>query len=139
MRIVAAILLLSGVGLFRLAVAMDMPVRTSTREDGTRVALYLPDDKIARAPKLDPEASPPPLAISEAVAAAKSWAATEYHQCDKVEVRHIETNDLGFRRKGGWYYIIELVGYVKGMPLFGGDLYAAVLMDGTVVAPKVEQ
>jgi len=132
-------LVVSLVVFFQVANAMDMAVRTSTREDGTRVALYLPDDKIAQTPKWDPEIAPPPFTIAEAIAAAKAWATEEYHQFDKVEVRQIEINDLGFRRKGSWYYIISLVGYIKGMPLFGGDLYVAVLMDGTVVPPRIEQ
>lgn len=123
----------------QITYAMDMSVRTSTREDGTRVALYLHDEQVAKAPKWDPELGPPPFSISEAIAVAKAWAAEEYHQFDKVDVRQIEINDLGFRRKGSWYYVISLVGYVKGMPLFGGDLYVAVLMDGTVVAPRIEQ
>jgi hypothetical protein len=134
MAVVLALALLS-----QIAYAMDMPVRTSTREDGTRVALYLPDEQIANAPKWSPAIEPPPFPISSAVAAAKAWAAKEYHQFDKIDVRQIEINDLGFRRKGSWYYVISLVGYVKGMPLFGGDLYVAVLMDGTLIAPRIEQ
>ncbi|MFA7096090.1 MAG: hypothetical protein WC383_06350 [Gammaproteobacteria bacterium] len=138
MQIVNGAFVLALVLLSQISYAMDMPVRSSTREDGTRVVLYLPDEQVAKAPKWDPELEPPPFSISEAIAAAKAWAAKEYHQFDKVAVRQIEINDLGFRRKGSWYYVISLIGYVKGMPLYGGDLYVAVLMDGTIIAPRME-
>lgn len=116
----------------------DYPVRSVRLEDGREIGLYLPEDKLRSAPEWTPGMGEPPLSVSAAVETAMAWGKEKYSQFESVSVREISLTKTSCSRASNWYYTIEFVLFFNGSPLYGSGAFVGIMMDGTVVEPRVE-
>ena len=113
------------------------PMLTITKEDGSKVGLFISPDQIAGTPEWMPGTGEPPLALSKAVQLAQEWAKNEYKRYDSVQVRSINLSEYGCpEQKTHWYYIVYFAPVIEGNTLFGSGYFAAVLMNSTVLGPR---
>jgi hypothetical protein len=93
-------------------------------------------------PKWTPTSGgPPPLPISRAIELGEAWLRKRHSDINKIAVGSITIrpqagSSLGIEE--GWFYRIEFQPVVAGKKLWGGELVAVVLFDGTVVEPRAE-
>jgi hypothetical protein len=112
------------------------PMLTSTKEDGSKVGLFISSAQILNTPEWKPGSGEPPLALSKAVQLAQEWAKSEYKRYDGVQVRSIGLSEYGCPGyKGHWYYTVYFTPVIEGNVLYGSSNFAAVLMNGDVVGP----
>jgi hypothetical protein len=114
----------------------DRPVLTSIKDDGTAIGIVISDEQRSKMPRWSIDSGDPPLALSKAIAAAKAWAKKAYTRYDDVRVDSISLSSFGCATaRDQWYYLVNFSPIIDGNVLFGGTYFAAVLMDGSVVAP----
>ena len=115
----------------------DHPVLSTTKDDGTKVGIFISEEQIRGTPGWVPEASEPPLPVSQAAELVKQWAEERYSRFDGVDIGSISLNRFVCRGgKTHWYYIFHLRLKIDGNRLYGTGNFAAVLFDGTVIGPK---
>ena len=93
-------------------------------------------------PKWTPSsAGPPPLSVGKAVEASELWLRKRHPELTQLAVSQIVLrmqSAAGSGTKDGWFYRVEFQPIVAGKKVWGADLVAVVLFDGTVVTPKSE-
>jgi hypothetical protein len=93
-------------------------------------------------PKWNPSsAGPPPLSIAKAVDIAESWVRKRHTDVSKLAVAQVllrTQSQSGAGVEDGWFYRIEFQPIVAGRKVWGAELVAVVLFDGTVVVPRTE-
>jgi hypothetical protein len=115
----------------------NSPVMSTRKSDDTRVGLFIPREVIEATSRWNPDQGEPPLSFAAAYLAMKEWARNHYTRYDDVGVR-----DISLRRYGcssvadRWYYVFDLAMVIDGTELWGDTHWAAVLFDGTVIAPR---
>lgn len=110
---------------------------STTRDDGTRIGIVLPDDAAARTPEWESADSEPPLALSRAMALSLEWAQKAYSRFDSVEISEISLRRLPCsRNRDRWFYLVDFNPMIAGNRMYGTGNWAAVLMDGSVVGTQ---
>jgi hypothetical protein len=93
-------------------------------------------------PKWNPSSiNPPPLPIAKAVEIADSWLRKRNADVSKLALSQVTLrtqSQTGHGVDEGWFYRIEFQPVIAGRKVWGADLVAVVLFDGTVVAPRSE-
>ena len=135
--LLVSVLLLSAVSPATAGYCGRHAVLSTTLDDGTEIGVFLPEEQMTRAPRWTPGQGGPPLGIAELVDVATAWALHTYTRYDDVRISSIGLNSrsCGALRES-WYYVVHFTPIIDGNRLFGGGNFAAVLMDGTVVAPR---
>lgn len=98
-------------------------------------------NKLRKTPAWTPSAGAPPVSISEAVAIAKRRLKSANRTFKRYDVLSISLDEVTRARDSApdrWYYKIELVPVIDGDRLYRLQYFAAVLLDGTMVEPRVE-
>jgi hypothetical protein len=113
----------------------DRPVMTTTDPDGNTTELFIPDDRLNKAPRWMPGQGEPPLPVSKAISIAQAWAGKAYSRFDSVRINEVTLARAGCG-EGQWYYRLDFSPVVDGNVLYGSGYWVAVLMDGTVVPTK---
>jgi TonB family protein len=122
-------------------------VTTTFGQDGTRYIYEIPGERANALPQWEPRLAPePPLSMSAARKAAESWLTSRI-----PEIKTFEVSSLFFakvfqglptgpcRTVSCWYYRITFDPVVGGRRLAGGsDFAAVVLIDGSIVEPRIE-
>jgi hypothetical protein len=102
----------------------------------------VPRAKWEAQPKWSPTSNtPPPLAIAKAVELSESWLRKQHPDVSKLALSQVAMrlqSSSGSGTHDGWFYRVEFQPVVAGKKLWGGDLIAVVLLDGTVVTPRAE-
>ena len=83
----------------------------------------------------------PPLEISKAIELGETWLRKRHADVNKLAVSSVTIRPQASSGPGvieGWFYRIEFQPIVAGKKLWGGELVAVVLFDGTVVEPRAE-
>jgi TonB family protein len=111
----------------------------SVIQDGTRYLYEISPERASLLPRWDQRAgSEPPLSLGGARKAAEAWLtsrAPEVKALDLTSLSFLNTNPAGL-----WYYRLTFDPLVGGRRLPGGrDFTAVVLLDGSIVEPRVEQ
>ena len=113
-----------------------MPVVSAADSSGGRVELVLDSDLIEKTPQWLPEKGEPPFPVAKAATLAKKWGEKNYKGADSIEVRQISLTSLGCSNMSNrWYYVVEFLPKVNGVPKFEPGNWVAVLFDGEVVGP----
>ena len=106
-------------------------------EGEKRVELILDSKALERAPAWDPASADPPLSVAKASRAAMDWARGEYTRYDSVEIREIVLAPYSCPSiKNRWYYRFDFTPIIDGNRVTSPGNFVAVLMDGSVVAPR---
>ena len=93
-------------------------------------------DDLKKTPAWDPSADNPPLSARKALKLAIDYRKTLIPGHADLEW-HLEY--LGLCQTGGrWYWLAHFEGFPKNGPGTLHDLYVVVLMDGTIVKPRIE-
>ena len=102
----------------------------------------IPREKWRSQPKWTPLSSaPPPLSIANAVEASEAWLRNRHTDLKKMTVSQVVLrmqSTSGSGVEDGWFYRVEFQPFVAGKKVWGADLIAVVLFDGTVVTPRAE-
>jgi hypothetical protein len=102
----------------------------------------VPREKWDAQPKWIPTSNAPlPLSISKAVELGEAWLRKRHSDISKVALSQITLriqSQSGADTRDGWFYRVEFQPVIAGRKLWGGELVAVVLLDGTVVAPRTE-
>ena len=111
---------------------------TSTNGAGVKTALFLTEDHFLGAPTWTPGAGEPPLTVGRAVSIALDWAGRSLPKYDGVKFRDLQLITYQCRRgQPRWYYRIDYLPIFDGNEVYGARGWLAVLMDGSVVEPRV--
>ncbi|ROZ63872.1 hypothetical protein [Ramlibacter sp. WS9] len=93
-------------------------------------------------PKWHPSSTnPPPLPIAKAVEIADSWLRKRHADVNKLALSQVmlrTQSQTGHGVDERWFYRIEFQPVIAGRKVWGADLVAVVLFDGTVVVPRSE-
>ena len=120
-----------------VACVEDRPVLTTTKNDGTRIGIFLSRSTVEQTAPWRPEDGEPPLSISTAYTIVKDWAHSKYSRYDGIQIREITLRSYGCSLSPNrWYYIFDISPVIDGNTLFGSGNWAIVLFDGTVVGPR---
>ena len=107
--------------------------------NGTYYKFATTSDVVLKLPSWDPSKEQLPLAITDALAIAKKWCLVSHPKFDDVVLGGIEIEPIGWTTaKDKWFFIFSFDPIIDGQRLYG-QFYAVVLMDGTVVEPKVSK
>jgi TonB family protein len=111
----------------------------SAIQDGTRYLYEISQERASGLPRWDQRAgSDPPLSVSQARKAAEAWLASRAPEVKTLELTSV--NLLNLNPAGLWYYRLTFDPLVGGRRLPGGrDFTVVVLLDGSIVEPRVEQ
>jgi TonB family protein len=111
----------------------------SAIQDGTRYLYEISQDRAAGLPRWDQRArSEPPLSVSQARKAAEAWLTSRAPEVKTLEMTSLSLVNLN--PAGLWNYRLTFDPVVGGRRLTGGrDFTVVVLLDGSIVEPRVEQ
>ncbi len=113
------------------------PVMSTVKQDGTQIGLFITQAEIERTQPWKPEHGEPPLSVSAAYRTIKTWGQQRYSRYDDVSVRDISLKRYGCSLvQDRWYYVFELNPIIDDNELWAVGNWAAVLMDGFVIAPR---
>jgi hypothetical protein len=107
--------------------------------DGKSFDYFIPQGRAEKLPKWEPTQPTIPLSIKDAVARAQVWMKKQNPKIDSFAPRSIELKRVSARGVGLWYYTIAFDGVVGTEQMFSWSLQAVVLMDGSIVEPKLEK
>jgi hypothetical protein len=102
----------------------------------------VPMDRLQQTPAWTPSAGAPPLSISKAVAIAVQRlkaANPEFKRYDVLSLSLVAASRTADQPADHWYYKIELVPVIDGNRLYRLQYVAVVLLDGTLVEPRVKE
>jgi hypothetical protein len=117
----------------------DFAVYSSTRDDGTELGLFL-SKEIASTASWVPQGDEPPLSLGSAMTTALAWGKQTYTRFDSVEIESISLQRYGCSElHDKWYYIVNFRPYIDGAAIYSSGHFAAVLMNGQVIAPRVSK
>jgi TonB family protein len=111
----------------------------SAIQDGTRYQYEISPERASALPRWDERAgSEPPLSMGEARKAAEAWLTSRAPEAKTLELTSL--NLLNLNPAGVWHYRLTFDPLVGGRRLSGGrDFTVVVLLDGSIVEPRVEQ
>ena len=91
-------------------------------------------------PTWSPADGSPPLAVNRALEIGSAWIKSRH-----PDIKQFDSLSLSFVRAGccvsgdeRWFYRIDFQPVVSGQRMYGGQFIAVVLMNGTVVEPRIE-
>jgi len=117
----------------------DFAVLSSVRDDGTELGLFL-SKEIVSTPSWVPKGDEPPLPVGKALSIALEWGRKTYTRFDSVDVESIDLHRYGCSDlRDKWFYVVNFRPYIDGAAIYSSAHFAAVLMNGQVVAPRVTQ
>ena len=121
----------------QLTQCSDFAVYRSVRDDGTELGLFL-SKEIAATPSWVPQGDEPPLSIGNALTTALAWGKQTYARFDSVEIEPVPLQRYGCSElHDKWYYVVNFWPYIDGAAIYSSAHFAAVLMNGQVIAPRV--
>jgi hypothetical protein len=85
--------------------------------------------------------NPPPLSMAKAIQSAEIWLLKQNLDIKKLSLDQVtlkQPAQATIDDNSRWFYKIVFQPIVAGRKLWGGDLVAVVLFDGTVVVPRSE-
>jgi hypothetical protein len=104
--------------------------------DGAYDTYYASEQQVSSSPVWDPAKDSLPLSVPKAVSLAKVWLKQQHPKFDDLILRSIQIEPVSAARaKSRWFYMLNFDPVVDGRAFWGGDLHAAILMDGTIVVP----
>jgi hypothetical protein len=86
-------------------------------------------------------AGQPPLPIAKAVELAEAWLRKRHTDVSKMALSQVvlrTQTQSGYGVEDHWFYRVEFQPMLAGRKVWGADLVAVVLFDGTVVVPQSE-
>ncbi len=111
---------------------------TSTNSAGVKTGLFLSEDHFLGAPIWNPGSGEPPLTVGRAVNIALDWAKRTLPKYDGVKFSDLQLISYQCRRsEPRWYYRIDYLPMFDGNEVYGARGWLAVLMDGSVIEPRV--
>jgi hypothetical protein len=114
----------------------DFPLLYATNPDGIEEKLILPDEIMKKAPQWSPDMGEPALPVANAHVAALNWSKTIGRN---VRLEQINLKEHGCPHlKGYWYYefLFKPTDNSRNVG-YGCCYHVAVLMDGTIVVPRI--
>jgi hypothetical protein len=100
----------------------------------------LPRKQYEALPRWSPTDGAPPLAVNKALEIGGTWIKKRH-----PDVKQFDALSLSFVRAGccvsgdeRWFYRMDFQPVVSGQRMYGGQFIAIVLMNGTVVEPRLE-
>lgn len=113
------------------------PVLSTEKSDSTNIGLFIDRAAIEATQAWSPKKGEPPLGVSQAYQLAREWARGHYQRYGDVKVREVSLTSYSCSRvQDRWYYVFDLIPVIEGNRAWGSGNWAAVLMDGTVIAPR---
>jgi hypothetical protein len=95
-------------------------------------------DSVMKSPEWDGKSDTPPLNIAEAISIGQKWLKKENPKLDVFQIREISISRVGNSEiKDRWYYSLDFQAVVGGRTLYGSPFNAVILMDGTIVKPRI--
>jgi TonB family protein len=125
-----------------------LAITTAVGQDGTRYQFEIPEKRADTLPPWDQRAaSEPPLSMTEARRIAEAWLTSRTPEIKTFELSGLSLVKVPPRLPTGpcaaggcWYYRASFDPVVGGRRLSGGgDFTVVVLLDGSIVEPRVEQ
>ena len=110
----------------------------SASGDGKSFEYAIPISRAATLPAWKAQAQVLPLSVNDAIAKARVWVRSK-----NPKFEAFVPNDVSIKRSASsefgdvWYYSIGFDGVVGGVRMYSWSLVAVVLMDGSIVEPKV--
>ena len=105
--------------------------------NGRKLAFNIEQSKLRNYPEWNAD-SPIPLELHKAVEIAKSWANKRHENNFKFQASQILLQRL--TEKNCWYFMVMLTAYTKTNDiLVPSNEIVVVLLDGSVVEPKIEK
>ena len=132
------------VSLARASAAQMSTLATSADQDGRRYVYEISQDRADALPQWDQQATPdPPLSMGEATKAARAWLTSRTPEIKIFELSALNLLNVPARpgtcRRGCWFYRMNFNPVIGGRRLAGGgDFTVVVLMDGSIVEPRLE-
>lgn len=118
-----------------LACRDDFATYSMVREDGSKIQLFI-DKEIRATPDWLAKGDEPPLSLGKAYPIALDWAKKTYARFDSVEIDSIALQRYGCSAlHNRWYYIVKFRASIEGSATYNPSHFAAVLFDGSVIAP----
>src|SRR5262245_11700937 len=111
------------------------PVYVQDVTDGRRFAIFMTKEQVRKSPPWN-DSGMPAMTWMRASDFLIKWAKGKYADYDEVKLYQIQIegfpcSDLQQHR----FYVFQLYLAKKGKEILGGEHFAAVLLDGTVVGP----
>jgi TonB family protein len=125
-----------------------MAITTAAGQDGTRYQFEISEERADALPLWDQrEAAEPLLSMREARRKAEAWLTSRTPEIATVELSGVSLAKVLARLPTGpctarscWYYRVSFDPVVGGHRLYGGgDFTVVVLLDGSVVEPRIER
>jgi TonB family protein len=116
-------------------------VTLSRLPDGTSYRWEIPRPTAVALAPWSPTASPVPLSIGDAAQKGEAWLRQRNQDIKAFEIANVNLSRMQpTLMPDRWYYRLGFDPIVEGRRLVGGGKYVAVvLLDGTVVEPRVEK
>jgi hypothetical protein len=135
-----ALLLLGALSLSYAGLSNDSHACGRTRvysmtDNGSKYELVLDGDAVAQTEVWAPTRGEPPLSVTQAATSVSDWARLHYPATDRSVIRAIALEQFlcSGVTYGHWYYRFDLTLIsADGAPV-SNNVFAAVLMDGTIV------
>jgi TonB family protein len=140
----AACVFLAVTALAKPSAGQMFTISASVDQDGRRYVYEISQERSDGLPQWDQQAaSEPPLSMSEATKRGEAWLRSR-----TPEIMTFELNTLsllrtlappGICRRGGcWYYRMTFDPVIAGRRLASGSDLVVVLIDGSIVEPRIE-
>ncbi len=111
-----------------------------TDMNGVQTLFCASYDSVMKTPEWDGKSDTPPLKLSEAMTIGQSWLKKENPKFEDFQIREISISRVGNSEiKDRWYYSLDFQAIVGGRTLYGSPFNAVILMDGTLVEPRILQ
>lgn len=116
-------------------------VTLSRLPDGTSYRWEIPRPTAVALAPWNPTASPVPLSIGDAAQTGEAWLRQRNQEFKAFEITNVNLSRMQpTLMPDRWFYRLDFDPIVEGRRLVGGGKYVAVvLLDGTVVEPRVEK
>lgn len=123
---------------FSYASCSNTPIVKGKRSDGGLVELYLNFDIIENTPSWNPHnLDSPSVSIVDAIGYFEMWADNS-HNDENFEINSIKLSRYGcYKSIDKWYYLIDYARLVNGEKEFEVGNWVAILLNGAVVTPIV--
>ena len=114
-------------------------VQLQRRQDGSQLVWEIPAARANALAAWNSRSGEPPLSFVHAITTGEAWLVTQTPEIKAFELSSANLNRLQpFLLTGRWFYFLMYDPVVGGQRLPGGLFAAVVLMDGSVVEPRIE-
>ena len=108
--------------------------------DGKAVEYAISEKRAEKLPRWESSQQALPLSVADAVARAQVWMkeqnpTIESFSPNRIELKHVSASRL----RGLWYYSVGFDAIVNGNTMYSWSFEAVVLMDGSIVVPRVSK